>query len=101
MEIELDARLADVAFLPGVATPAWTYGGSVPGVTQDPVAPGASFRYEFVLADAGTFWYHPHINSSAQVGWGMYGPIVVEDPADPVVFGGELVLMLSESDGCD
>ncbi len=35
-------------------------------------------------------------NSAAQVGWGLYGPIVVEDPHDPKVFGDDLVLMLSD-----
>ena len=43
----------------------------VPNVTQDPVAAGGSFTYDFILRDAGTYWYHPHINSAAQVGWGM------------------------------
>ena len=51
-----------------------------PGLTQPPIAPGGEFRYEFVVKDAGTYWYHPHLSSSAQVGWGLYGPIVVEDP---------------------
>ncbi len=67
-----------------------------PGMTQDPVAPGGRFRYEFVVRDAGTYWYHPHHNSSAQVGWGLYGPIVVEDPSDSPAFGDDLVLMLSD-----
>jgi FtsP/CotA-like multicopper oxidase with cupredoxin domain len=67
-----------------------------PGVTQDPIEPGAEFRYEFVVKDAGTYWYHPHIDSSAQVGRGLYGAFVVEDPADPKVFGDELVLLLSD-----
>src|SRR6187399_226674 len=67
-----------------------------PGMTQAPIAPGESFRYEFVVKDAGTYWYHPHINSAAQVGWGLYGPIVVEDPSDPKIFGDDLVLMLSD-----
>ena len=68
----------------------------VPGVTQDPVEAGGEFLYDFVVRDAGTFWYHPHINSAAQVGWGMYGPMIVEDPSDPDVFGEELVLLLSD-----
>ena len=68
----------------------------VPNVTQDPVPAGGEFTYDFILRDAGTYWYHPHINSAAQVGWGMYGPIVVEDPNDPEEFGDELVLVLSD-----
>jgi FtsP/CotA-like multicopper oxidase with cupredoxin domain len=67
-----------------------------PGVTQPPIAPGAEFRYEFVLKDAGTYWYHPHVDSAVQVGRGLYGPIVVEDPNDPKEFGDDLVLMLSD-----
>jgi FtsP/CotA-like multicopper oxidase with cupredoxin domain len=68
----------------------------VPGLTQDPVEPGGEFVYEFEARDAGTFWYHPHINSAAQVGWGLYGSLVVEDPEDPDVFGDDLVLVLSD-----
>jgi FtsP/CotA-like multicopper oxidase with cupredoxin domain len=68
----------------------------VPGVTQDPVAAGGEFLYDFVVPDAGTFWYHPHINSAAQVGWGMYGPLVVEDPNDPEELGDDVVLVLSD-----
>ena len=67
-----------------------------PGFTQAPIKPGAEFRYEFVVRDAGTYWYHPHVDSSAQVGWGLYGPIVVEDPHDPRAFGDDLVLMFSD-----
>jgi FtsP/CotA-like multicopper oxidase with cupredoxin domain len=68
----------------------------VPGLTQAAIAPGAEFRYEFVARDAGTYWYHPHLNSAAQVGSGLYAPLIVEDPADPAVFGDELVLVLSD-----
>src|SRR5690606_13192303 len=67
-----------------------------PGLTQALIEPGGEFRYEFVLRDAGTFWYHPHQSSSDQVGRGLYGPIVVVDPEEPDVFGDELVLMLSD-----
>jgi FtsP/CotA-like multicopper oxidase with cupredoxin domain len=67
----------------------------VPNVTQPPVLPGESFQYEFVFNDPGTFWYHPHINTASQVGRGMYGPIVVEDPEDPD-FGPTRVIMLSD-----
>lgn len=68
----------------------------VPNVTQDPIKVGEEFTYDFVVKDAGTYWYHPHANTADQVGRGLYGPIIVEDPKDPSIFGDELVLMLSD-----
>jgi FtsP/CotA-like multicopper oxidase with cupredoxin domain len=68
----------------------------VPDVTQPRVPPGGEFTYKFTARDAGTYWYHPHIDSSEQVGHGLYAPIVVEDPNDPKAFGDDLVLMLSD-----
>jgi len=47
------------------------------------VPSGGTFEYRFTLPDAGTFWYHPHHHSAAQVGYGLYGPLIVEDPAAP------------------
>jgi FtsP/CotA-like multicopper oxidase with cupredoxin domain len=47
----------------------------VPGVSQPPVQPGGSFTYDFVVPDAGLFWYHPHVMSAAQVGFGLYGAL--------------------------
>lgn len=35
----------------------------VPHVTQAPIGQGGRFIYDFEPADAGTFWYHPHIRS--------------------------------------
>src|SRR5690606_20143116 len=43
----------------------------------------------------GTFWYHPHMRSSAQVGAGLYGAFVVEDPDEPPL-GDELLLVMSD-----
>lgn len=57
----------------------------VPGLTQPPVAPGETFPYAFDLPDAGTFWYHPHVKSSEQIGRGLYGPLIVEETNAPVV----------------
>lgn len=54
-------------------------------LTQKPIAPGAAFTYEFDAVDAGTFWYHPHQRSFEQVGRGLYGPLIVEEPAAPRV----------------
>jgi FtsP/CotA-like multicopper oxidase with cupredoxin domain len=51
----------------------------VPGVTQDPVKPGENFLYRLKLEDAGTFWYHPHFNSSEQLERGLKGVFIVEE----------------------
>jgi FtsP/CotA-like multicopper oxidase with cupredoxin domain len=68
----------------------------VPGASQPPVEPGGTFTYDFVVPDAGLFWYHPHVMSAAQVGFGLYGPLLVEDPNDTVKVADELVLVLSD-----
>src|SRR5688572_24714260 len=68
----------------------------VPGVSQPPVKQGGTFTYDFVVPDAGLFWYHPHVMSAAQVGFGLYGPLLVADPDDPVKVDDELVLVLSD-----
>ena len=68
----------------------------VPGVSQPPVETGGSFTYDFVVPDAGLFWYHPHVMSSAQVGFGLYGALLVEDPDDTVKVADQLVLVLSD-----
>jgi FtsP/CotA-like multicopper oxidase with cupredoxin domain len=68
----------------------------VPGASQPPVEPGGSFTYDFIVPDAGLFWYHPHVMSAAQVGFGLYGPLLVEDPDDVVKVPDELVLVLSD-----
>ena len=67
----------------------------VPYVTQPPVQPGESFTYEFTPKDAGTFWFHPHVRSSEQVERGLYGVLVVEDPAPPP-YSRDLVWVLDD-----
>lgn len=52
-------------------------------VIQTPVPPGGTFTYSFMVPDAGSFWYHPHVNTYAQLARGLYGAIVVEGAPDP------------------
>jgi len=52
----------------------------VPHLTQKPIGPGERFVYEFDCPDAGTFWYHPHQRSFEQIGRGLYGTLIVEEP---------------------
>jgi FtsP/CotA-like multicopper oxidase with cupredoxin domain len=57
------------------------------GVTwmRAPIAPRESYRYEFVVDRAGTYWYHPHMDTEHQVDLGLYGVIVVEEPSEPAI----------------
>jgi FtsP/CotA-like multicopper oxidase with cupredoxin domain len=68
----------------------------VPDVSQPEVKTGETFTYDFVVRDAGLFWYHPHVASAAQVGFGLYGALLVEDPNDGVGIADELTLVLSD-----
>lgn len=63
---------------------------------QEPVAAeGGTFTYRFVMPEAGTFWYHPHVRTNRQLEMGLSGAIVVHDPADPV-FDAERVVVLDD-----
>jgi FtsP/CotA-like multicopper oxidase with cupredoxin domain len=71
----------------------------VPYLTQEPIAPGKTFVYEFDCPDAGTFWYHPHMRNPEQVGRGLYGPLIVEEPeeaAAPLAADRELTWVLDD-----
>ena len=52
----------------------------VPGVTQDPVEPGETFRYQIHFPDAGIYWYHPHHREDIQQELGLYGNMLVDSP---------------------
>lgn len=67
----------------------------VSGLTQEPAPPGGVFDYDFVVPDAGTYWYHAHKNSMEQVGRGLSGALIVEEPSPPDVDRDE-VLMLDD-----
>jgi FtsP/CotA-like multicopper oxidase with cupredoxin domain len=57
----------------------------VPYLTQGPVEEGEYFYYDFVLPDAGTYWYHSHNRSWEQVARGLYGALIVEETEPPDV----------------
>lgn len=67
----------------------------VPFLVQPYVYAGDQFDYAFTPPDAGTFWYHPHCNTLIQMGHGLTGVIVVENPSDPE-FDAEVVLNLRD-----
>jgi manganese oxidase len=49
----------------------------VAGLTQKPIPPGQTWRYEFPLVRSGTFMYHPHFDEMTQIALGMVGMFVV------------------------
>jgi len=57
----------------------------VPGMTQQAVEPGASFEYRLAPPDAGTYWYHTHQRSWAQLALGLAGVLIVEEANPPLV----------------
>ena len=50
----------------------------VPGVTQDPVQPGESFRYQLRFPDPGIYWYHPHHREDVTQELGLAGNMLVD-----------------------
>src|ERR687888_546853 len=45
--------------------------------------------------DAGTFWYHSHVNETEQLERGLYGALIVRGPDEPLL-DGERVLHLDD-----
>lgn len=68
----------------------------VPGISQPDVKKGETFTYDFITRDASLYWYHPHVESAAQVGYGLYGALLVEDPNDGVGIADAVTIVLSD-----
>ncbi|MDE0309278.1 MAG: multicopper oxidase family protein [Acidiferrobacterales bacterium] len=95
LRLEVENRLDEPTTVHwhGLRVPVSMDGVSI--LSQAPIGPGDAFTYEFDLHDAGTFWYHPHINSSQQVGKGLRGVLIV-DEQDPPVVDRDLVWVLDD-----
>ncbi|MEZ5318169.1 MAG: multicopper oxidase family protein [Vicinamibacterales bacterium] len=65
----------------------------VPGLTQQPAAPGEPFVYEFMAWPSGTYFYHSHVGY--QLDQGLHGPLVIEPAREPG-HDREFVLMLED-----
>ena len=66
----------------------------VPGMTQAPVPAGREFTYRFAVAEPGTYWYHPHVG--VQLDRGLYGPLIVEDPAETAGYEHDWTVVLDD-----
>ena len=63
-------------------------------LTQHPTEPGGEFLYRFTAPDPGTYWFHPHMG--LELDRGLYAPLIVEDPNEPVGSDLEFTLMLDD-----
>jgi FtsP/CotA-like multicopper oxidase with cupredoxin domain len=66
----------------------------VPFVTQDPIPPGTSRRYDFPLTQSGTYWMHSHYGLQEQQL--VSAPMVIRSPAQAKVADAEFTVMLSD-----
>ncbi len=66
----------------------------VPGLTQRPIAAGADHVYQFTVPHPGTYWFHPHVGP--QLDRGLYAPLIVDDPREPLAYDEEWVLVLDD-----
>jgi len=66
----------------------------VPPVTQAAVRAGANFTYRFVADAPGTYFFHPHVG--VQLDRGLYAPLIVEDPREPLAYDEEWVVVLDD-----
>ncbi|WP_073947781.1 multicopper oxidase family protein [Streptomyces kebangsaanensis] len=66
----------------------------VPGLTQETVKPGANFNYRFAVAHPGTYLLHSH--EGMQPDRGLYAPLIVDDPREPLSYDREWVVVLDD-----
>ncbi|MFK4149245.1 multicopper oxidase family protein [Streptomyces sp. NPDC004065] len=72
----------------------------VPELTQASIEPGADFNYRFTVAHPGTYLLHSH--SGVQLDRGLYAPLIVEDPREPLKYDKEWLVVLDDwVDGVD
>ena len=61
----------------GLHQPGTPWMDGVPYVTQCPIPPHSSFRYEFIAKPKGTFWWHSHMGTQRTMG--VFGAFIVKD----------------------
>lgn len=72
----------------------------VPDLTQDAIAPGEDFVYEFTPPDAGTYFFHPHVGT--QLDRGLYAALIVDPRREDLEYDREGVLLIDDwLDGVD
>jgi FtsP/CotA-like multicopper oxidase with cupredoxin domain len=64
----------------------------------DPATPnivsGSSFTYRFSSPYPGTYWAHPH--TGLDTDYGLYLPVIIDDPAEPGRYDAEWIVALDD-----
>ncbi len=68
----------------GIKTPALMDGSHI---SQPAIQPGESFTYQFTVNEDKFAWYHPHVRPFDQVEKGLYGGLMVRNPAREAFLG--------------
>jgi FtsP/CotA-like multicopper oxidase with cupredoxin domain len=74
----------------------------VPDVTQEAIAPGKSYTYEFTARPAGdpngggTFLYHSHVDEDRQMSVGLAGTFLIDPPGDGERVAVDRTMVISE-----
>jgi multicopper oxidase len=66
----------------------------IPDVTQEPIAGGATYRYEFVAPRPGTYFYVADVG--VQSDRGLYAPMIVDDPDEEAKYDDEWIIVLDD-----
>ncbi|MCQ8193085.1 multicopper oxidase family protein [Streptomyces rugosispiralis] len=66
----------------------------VPPATQTAIRAGSTFTYRFIADTPGTYFFHPHVG--VQLDRGLYAPLIVEDPKEPLSYDDEWVVVLDD-----
>ena len=56
--------------------------------------PGRDFTYRFSVPHSGTYWAHPHTGLDAD--YGLYLPVIVDDPNEPGEYDAEWIVVLDD-----
>jgi FtsP/CotA-like multicopper oxidase with cupredoxin domain len=68
----------------------------VAGLTQKPIPPGETWKYEFDLRQHGTLMYHPHFDEMTQIAMGMMGFLIIHPREPAAKVDRDFALMLGE-----
>jgi FtsP/CotA-like multicopper oxidase with cupredoxin domain len=90
----LDNQLPEATSVHWHGVPVRYHVDGAPPVTQPYVEPGETYGYRFTAPVPGTHYFHPHVG--LQIDRGMYAPLIVEDPDEPLSYDDEWVILLDD-----